>query len=268
MMKKIVKNYLAISGALALLLIVVQPGFLVQGAKSLLQHCGISVTESTEEKKSARNHFKNYLKQQEDTAWKELEKSGITRNKFEQAKSELQEEFHALDTPPADSQPVSAETESIIKEVLKEFGRNADDISIVSHDIQAPIAASDKILFVNEKIFNQFSLESQRFVIAHEIQHMLHQDTATTFTINKLRNNDEPITDPDHPVNRFSRFREERADIETALTSKHWAENYETFAKEVTQKWGDTDDPTHPKNSERLALAHNIVNQMNKETIV
>lgn len=266
-MKKTVKNYLIIGASLGLLLAFIHPRFLVQGAKTLAVQCGLIQPKTAEQKKEAREHFDKHLAKQEKAVWQELEKIGVTRNQFDQAKAELQQEFKDVDVVPANSKIVTPETATIIQTVLEEFGMDTNT-PIVAYEIQAPIAASDKILFVNEAIFNQFSLPAQRFVVAHEVQHMLNQDTATTFTINKLRNNDERETETDHPVNRFSRFREERADIQTALTSKHWAENYETFAKEISEKWGDPEDPTHPKNSERLVLAQNIVNHMNNNSIV
>jgi len=265
-MKKIVKNYLIIGLSLGLILGFIHPQFIVQSARSLAISCGFIAPKTADQKKDTREHFSEQLAQQEKAAWQELEKIGITRNQFEQAKEELKENYAREDVVPANSKSVSAETARIIKTVLEEFGVD-NNTPIVAYDIQAPIAASDNILFVNEAIFNQFSLPAQRFVVAHEIQHMRNQDTVSTFTINKLRESDEQETDADHPINKFTRFREERADIQTALTSKHWAENYQTFAKEISKKWGDTEDPTHPKNSERLTLAQNIVNHMNNQVI-
>ena len=168
---------------------------------------------------------------------------------------------------PPTPKKVAPAIKRLILNVFKEFDVDHKKIQIISHPIPAPIATTGKIILVNEEIFKKLSEQAQRFVIAHEIQHIINQDTSTGYLVYKLLPQEENVEGFDHPAHQFSRFREERADIQTALKSLQWAENYLTFTQEIMDMWGDTDDQTHPKNSERLELAQNIVNHMKQETI-
>lgn len=202
------------------------------------------------------------LENQEKQIWDKLASFEISKKTFETASSKLHSEFEKIDCSPTTA-TVSKETEALIYKVCKEFGIEPQKITIVSYNMGGPIAASNKILFVNEKIFNTFSKQAQQFQIAHELRHILYHDTETGFVINNLFGLEERSKDPQHPANLYSCFREQRADIETALTSKEWAENYLTFTKEI-MLWGESTDPAHPKSSERLKLAQNIVDQLNE----
>jgi hypothetical protein len=112
-MKKTVKNYLIIGLSLGVAP-ELYPQLILQNAKSLAISCGLIEPKAAEKEKDAREHFSEQLVKQEKATWQELEKIGIMRSQFENAKRELQKEFKNVDMVPANSKSVSPEMAQII----------------------------------------------------------------------------------------------------------------------------------------------------------
>jgi hypothetical protein len=201
----------------------------------------------------------SYIKNLENQTWSELKRIGITQKMLSDAMEQYYDEFQATDLPPTEIIKVSPEIEALIKEVCNELSVNPESILIVSYDIKGPIASSDKIIFVNEKVFNAFSQDAQRFQIAHELNHIKHHDTQAKFSLEKILEQIGALSDYTSIFNKFCCLQENRADFETALMGKKWAEGFVTFTQEVVDMWGNTTDQTHSQNTERLALAKNIL---------
>lgn len=264
-MKKNLKTYTISFLALVALTIMIQPRF---GAwvTPVLEQWGICTSKKNSLSGLTKDFFSTYLKKREDEVWQELEKLGITKQKLKDARSQYYQDYVKADMPPS-KKKVDEEVKRLILDVFQEFDADHKKIQIISHPILAPIATTDKIILVNEEILKKLSEKAQRFVIAHEIQHIINQDSSTDYLVDKLLPQEQQVEGFAHPAHQFSCFREERADIQTALKSPQWAEYYLTFTQEIMDMWGDTDDQSHPKNSERLELAQNIVNHMKQETI-
>jgi Zn-dependent protease with chaperone function len=204
--------------------------------------------------------FLAQLKQEEANVWKELEKIGITKEKYEKAYHDYLPVYQRSDIP-FSRKRTSPETVSLITSILQEHGLNPKNISIYGYNDLSPAAASDRVIYVNESVFNKHSKEAKRFIITHEIQHILHGDNCNRYIMERIYGKDTEtlVKDKTHPLLQLSRFKEMRADIKTALENKTMAQAYYAFAKEGLEKRGDTPGATHPKNSDRLKLAERII---------
>jgi hypothetical protein len=62
----------------------------------------------------------------------------------------------------------------------------------------------------------------------------------------------------DNPFNQFSRFIETRADMNAAFLGPKYAHAFVSYVDEAIKRNGENAGLSHPKNSERLALAKDI----------
>lgn len=201
--------------------------------------------------------FKAQLKQEECAIWQELAALGISKERYEAEYAKLRKEFLKDDVPFSDKK-VSASTQQLIVDLLKKNNINPKTIQIRGWNDFSPAAASEKVIYVNEKRFNKLSKESQLFTINHEIQHIINKDTCRRFVVESILGKEVgQICEKNHPLCKLSRLHERRADIHAVFSTPNMSKAYITFAKE-NLKLGDTPGITHPKNSDRLTLAHTI----------
>ncbi|MEX0940602.1 MAG: hypothetical protein WDZ41_04545 [Candidatus Babeliales bacterium] len=200
----------------------------------------------------------------EENTWKGLEPYGISKEKcVESQKTEYEQ--YLQESKPKNIEPISDITKKVIQPILTEFGLDANFPLIKSDRYLA--AAIDHWIYIDESQFLALPKNVQSFVIAHEIQHVLHQDHSTiSFMKNLLPENEKYIPknqlNYDHPYLAYCRFTEMRADILVATKNTQWAERYHEFADYMLQLMnGDVNGPAHPQNSERLQLAQNIKQQ-------
>lgn len=196
---------------------------------------------------------------------KKLAKVGVTAEKIATYKDKYYQRYiesDKSDTPNNVAKPI----QSFVHGILKDHGINPKEITLVAWTDPSPAAATLKRLFINEKTFLELSESARRFVIAHELQHILQQDNLMIFIINSiLETTIEKLADDNtqynHPYCLYSRFIEKRADMQAALKDTKYAQGYVDFLQERIKKYGDQPSGTHPLRSERLKVAQNILNQ-------
>jgi Peptidase family M48 len=207
----------------------------------------------------SKQHILQELAREERMVNDALASIGATQEKREQARKKYYKEYLKSEKHACDTKPISRKTVDSVRTIARDLGLNIHNIKILGFEDTSPAAATQTIIYINEQCFSELSEMSKRFVIGHEIQHILHQDNFERYILENLCNEGiENIQhDHNHPLCQFSRFKERRADIKTALHSDTMAQAYLEFTKERL-KSGDSRGITHPKNSDRWKLADRI----------
>lgn len=210
-------------------------------------------------KKVDRAHVLHELQQEEEQLWQNLGTIGITKNRFEQARKKHIRQYHREDVACV-YKKLNPATEKYVRSLLQAQGLGNKKIAISAYNGFAPAAASEHNIFINEQELAKLSEPAQQFVINHEIQHILHHDSPSRYIMELIygTQTNKLVNEKDHPLLQYERFKEKRADIKTALQNKYLAQGYLLFTQEWLNNKGDTSGITHPKNSDRLALAHYI----------
>lgn len=210
-------------------------------------------------------NYAQFVEQLENDALRELQKLNITQEKLEKGFKKYKKDFeNAIQIK--EDKSVALPIQELVIEILKEFKLNPNEIKIVSFDHPAPAASCQGAIFINEQRFLRHNPESQRFMIGHEIQHLLSNDSFKDFVINKLIENRD-IAEKATILSNYSKIIEQIADNKTALTSPQWAQCYLQFMQESVAQDGNQTKTIHPQHSERLQIAQAIVNQINQQTI-
>lgn len=231
----------------------------------LLATCLISYALLIKGPFTIKNH-QNTLQTQEKALWDEFSQKGITHKQLKKLKKKNKnlytKSMEAYEKEMCSPTPLSPATISLINTVLSDFGFKKNKVKILSYTFQSPAASHDgKALLINEEIFTQFSLVAQKFLVAHELIHIMNQDSITEFCINQYANQN-PSIDFKDLLERYSRYCEIRADFYAASKSAEYAQGYLAFMREVlvdeeTEFYAQP-LPTHPDDHERLHLAQNI----------
>lgn len=213
-----------------------------------------------------------YLEAQEQKLWKNLNSYGLDKDMC----NTLKKQYVQKRSPKAYKSPkISQETHTIINGVLSDFNINPQTVIVLDFDDSSPAAANDNTLLINESLLKRYPADAQLFIIAHELQHMLYEDIAMQEAMEKSLEEiektfkDRPLnpTSSSYPLNQYSRFREERADICAAMKDKKYAHGYVSFMKKhmTFPEYQDTDlsIAMYPKNDDRLKLANAITKHYN-----
>jgi hypothetical protein len=207
--------------------------------------------------------YKQWINQTIDTIWKEIEDvTSVSRKACEAYKIEHYDTYIADTQELLDSfkdlKPLTEECITLIKNVLKDFNVNPDTITIHPFDHFSPAAADDCVLLINEELFQKKSPAAQKFSIAHELQHFIHQDNSLKSALSALSGLDNKILGHDHPINKLSRMIELRADMLASFTGPVYAQGYIDSIKNALEIIGDGKGLTHPKNTLRLTYANHL----------
>jgi hypothetical protein len=222
---------------------------------------------------SSSQAYSQSLTDYENEVWKELESVGITKKACQKKQDRSIQELRELtqqEHTQNGKQEVAQETTRLVHAVLHDFGINPQSINIEGHDDPKHVAGSNEItIIINESLLKTLSPLAQKFVIGHELQHMIHADNSMKSIVHdyleSLANYDE------HHKKRakkaelaLSRFCEWRADIKTALINDTYAQGYIEFMENRLEHIGDKGGSasTHPKCSERLLIAHAITDHV------
>jgi hypothetical protein len=117
-----------------------------------------------------------------------------------------------------------------------------------------PACVVDCMLFIDEELLNQLPDEAQKFVIAHELQHIKYKDWLLGYRARKKlpgQNNDTQ-----NPMNRLMRLQELRADCAALGLNHEIALGHKKFMSAIKNRYGNGRNITHPTITARLAL-HN-----------
>lgn len=221
---------------------------LIQSQKAITPHL-ISLTP-----KSISEHpLIVQLKQEESEVWQMLSEYQITPECVEKFAKQFPEyakpRRHGL----------SEETIQLIFDIFHDFKIDKRTIALAQYnDPYCPAAVEHNTLFVDETLLKQYSKKAQRFIIAHEIQHIVHKDVILgTFAEQQLPRNG--TNDYNHPMNRLRRFQERRADYMAITKAPCYAEGQIEFLEHYLKEFGAGNGVAHPKATTRLAYAKDIL---------
>lgn len=194
-----------------------------------INDCYTSITPN--EVDTSKEIYTQWLETQELAIWKDVKKlTGISSDECKKLITEFQkahnEETATLRTQLKLSKEISPQIKKIIDGVVKDLG--CQPLEIINCEYPVAAATHGPIVFVNEEIFSTMSLSAQKFVVAHEIIHILLKDDEMRFVL-KNKNfftNDESL---DYAINKLYRFQELRADMLAALTSANYAQGYNEY---------------------------------------
>lgn len=154
---------------------------------------------------------------------------------------------------------LAPETISLIHTVCKDFNVDPNNIDLLCYKGKgSPACADDYAIYINSTFFNSLSTEAQQFVVAHELTHFKNKD-------NSMENALASLTDPDNNAHTacresYTHFIELRADITAMLKGSQYCKGGISFFKELMSRYGDKASNTHPKPSDRLKMAYDILN--------
>ncbi|MBI2774958.1 M48 family metalloprotease [Candidatus Dependentiae bacterium] len=195
----------------------------------------------------------SYLQQLEQDAWKKIGSIGLTKNECLEKIDELPP------LPTIETQKLSPYFEKISQEVLNDFGVDKNEIFFTRTTKSAPAFTSGKTIHIHEEEMKTLSKQEQKFVIGHELHHIMNQDSDLHTVIQNEADIKKGNGSIDCPLNTHCRFCEFRADIETALKNNEYAQGYKEFIQHYLIDNGRYDSGiTHPKHKDRLALAEKL----------
>ncbi len=211
------------------------------------------------------------VNEQEINAWKAMETLGITKEECYKKVSEWEKEYQQSHPRVSVDKNLSKSIVQLIKELLVTYGVNPAKVTLERYDngLSAAGATNDTIC-VNQQKFNSLPADAQRFVIAHEIQHIIYKDAIVKEVLKdhlKIKSTHTNVIDS--PLNQLSRFFEIRADVMASLKNPAIADGYVKRAHLWLTENGYNPGTSHPKHEERLALAQQItqVHQQSAPTV-
>jgi hypothetical protein len=213
--------------------------------------------------KSIGQAYTTWLEQEESSVWKELTtKINLSYESCNRLKNQWYEDYKkgesALIKKEGKDQTISKATHDCINTILQDFGLSTQKIPLVSWVDNSAAAATDTMLFINEREFRKLSYEAQKFIIGHEIQHFLYKDCSTNYVLKRFFKGAQQSLPKEHPINKLSRFQELRADIKSALKGTDYTKGYIEFM-EILSKKRENNGITHPKNSLRLSMGKTLM---------
>lgn len=181
-----------------------------------------NLPNSSKSHKKMVNFYQKWLISEENALWNQLEAEyGIVKGECERVGKEVNE-----DPQNEDQKPVSLKVAQIMKNIVSDFMLPFDVIAMNDNQMNALARASKSFIFINEDRLPEYSECAHYFLIGHEVRHILHKDADCLVGLEVLLNKKAvvPSDDPADLYNRFRRFIELRADIETALVSPIYAQ--------------------------------------------
>lgn len=162
---------------------------------------------------------------------------------------------------------LSKDTETFIKNVINDLPVDAQAIKLRATDEYTTAYSNLDTVIINEKLLNRYSEEARAFIIAHEVAHIEFKDSLMAGIIEQIGNvNISALgeTQPNHPVCKYSRFTEWRADMWACQNYKNGLKGYTAFCEESLKL--PTQQPlfakTHPLDTQRLACAQVLTKEI------
>ena len=223
--------------------------------------------QALQQENTTTSYYKELLKQEELAQWQALAGLGISFGEFEQCKKEhaqdYEESIESMKKQYASETPLSKEMLSLTYELLKDFNINPATITIISSTLASAGASTDRVLFVNESLLQNYDKTTQKFVIAHECTHMNNKDHSTRYYLKQVcTEKNHNISSWQHPYNKMRHLHEMRADIMPCLKNREYAQGCVQFYSMHIQAQGDYESADQPKSSLRLATATSILNML------
>lgn len=222
---------------------------------------GISVAQ----KYLITNHsvdWHTYIGDKEQALWQSFEQKGLPYAQFAALKDKK-----TVDRPSNAKQNVDAGIKELFYAIAQDFDVNPKTIALQKvSDGECEAWADKQTMVINEPLFLRLPHQAQRFVLAHELQHIIHNDHEDRYTFDTVMQQANVSGDTALDLERqFYRFQEERADVLAALKNQEYAQAYECCMQNYLATIGETDNPEHPKMTDRKKLAQRIAADMNTQ---
>lgn len=206
------------------------------------------------------------LDNQEKIVWTTLEKViNISKQKCDALKQdkewikEYDELVQKMTSKYNHLKPISEEIYNLVAEVIAEYKLDLKSITIAPWDELSPAGSTDKTLFINEESFKNMPLLVKKFILAHEVSHIVMKDHSTDFVIAKLKEiknlSSKEFT---QAIDIFSQFVEGRADILASLRNTEYAQGHIQFAEHELLA-ANTDYEDYPSDAIRLEIGKRIL---------
>ena len=216
---------------------------------------------------SIKDYCHQQLNKQGDVIWNELNQSyGVDKQRCAQQEQTVAQQYKRAALNERNNAPrtsLSPEIKQLVTNVLKDFGVNPRNIAIVPYKEKAYAAADSFTIFINESEMNTLSHEEQRFVIGHELGHMLYQDNLTEYALSSLMQAKKQQTKKDRQ--KIARLHEMRADINALTKDIDYAQGGVNFFKRLLNDFGEGSGTSHPKASDRLEQSQLVLNLLKQE---
>jgi hypothetical protein len=218
------------------------------------------------EQTSALQDFQTLLDNEETLVWQEIERaSGMSKKQIIALKSEKSwqkyyaEDIKNLKEKKQSDQTISPKTMQFIKQMFDLCGLDSNKVEIVSSNGFSPAAATDIVLFINPEKFDALSPNIQKFVLVHEMSHIINQDHSTRFILEDMQENQKDNERLEHAINHIKYFSETRADVFAILQGQEFAQGQIEFMEQCLKLHGNKPGRSHPSNGERLAMGQKLL---------
>ncbi len=218
------------------------------------------------EQTSALQDFQTLLDNEETLVWHEIEHaSGMSKKQIIAIKSEKSwqkyyaEDIKNLKEKKHSDHKISQKNTELIKRMIHLCGLDSNNIEIVSSNGFSPAAATDIVLFVNPEKFDALSPNIQKFVLVHEMSHIINQDHSTRCILEDMQENQKDNERLEHAINHIKYFSETRADVFAILQGQEFAQGQIDFMEQCLKLHGNKPGRSHPSNGERLAMGQKLL---------
>lgn len=209
---------------------------------------------------SRKNEVLAYLSKYEAEAWQKLEKIGIARQACQAFLDNLIEKPYSQEK--LSKKPLSKKIKAIVAAVMSDFNIDLAMLKLQAYYSQSEASTTHDTLFIDERGCLQHSENALRFIIAHELQHVIYNDYLMLYSIETLSQalrTDKRIVD--EVIAFYSRFTEERADLMASLNAAVYAQGFLEFTQHCLREDSSSSahtETSHPSHDKRLHLAHNV----------
>lgn len=216
-------------------------------------------SEATLHHNDIQQQLTQTLKAQEMALWQDItQETGIDKATCDKRAREYQTYFGKENraASKATTEMLSSDVAHFVKGIIQECGLDKLEIHLLPDQMKtSPAAADTNLLYITESLFNDLSDNEKKFVIAHELGHIINQDVAhqsALDTLAKERGLSKKI------LSAVNRFREERADLFAITQGEDYRKGAIEFAHNYHTKYGIQTADTHPKFIQRLSAAQTI----------
>lgn len=152
---------------------------------------------------------------------------------------------------------IPTEIVTLVYEVAADFGISDKELSI-NYDDNNKLGEAwvrGMTIYINPERISAYSEKAQRYIIAHEMSHIVHDDCTWRDAMRTAKF-------PQDAIDQIIKVQEINADLYAYTKNKVYAQGgIECYEQDL--KWyGNTDHKTHPCNQDRLIMAQNILNQI------
>ena len=212
------------------------------------------------------------LKREEEQVWQEIEHAlGIAKEQIIAIKKEQNwqknyaDEMKILIDKKHSDQSISRKNMELIEQMMHLCGLDPKKINIVSSNGFSPAATTDTTLFINEEKINALSPSVQKFILVHEMSHIINRDHSTRCILEDLQEDQKDNTHLEHAINHIKYFSETKADVFAILHGQEFAQGQIDFMEQCLKLHGNKPGRSHPSNGERLAMGQKLLAQLEQK---